>query len=166
MKLIPRPVRRGFTLIEALVYITVLAAILGLGYTTLARLWTSSGYIRRESDDLRAVLATGERWREDTRRTAVRISNETANQEHVLTLQPPDGSPISWAFHRGRILRRTGATNDWMELLDRVRSSTVTEESRGVVNAWRWDLELEPVSKKSRFRRQFSFLAVPNPTKP
>lgn len=151
----------GFTLVEMLTYIVVLAAILGVGGGALNRLWSASGHIRREADDLRASLAAGELWRADVRGSAGAITTEGSGANQVLTLQPPTGETVYWAFVEGTVLRRVGTTNEWVAVLRQVRESAVREDSRGPVRAWRWDLELEPVSKKSHFRRQLSFLAVP-----
>lgn len=166
MKTRPRRPTAGFTLVEMLTYIVVLAAILGVGGNALNRLWTVSGHIRREADDLRATLAAGERWRDDVRHSAGGISSEGSGTTQVLTLHPKAGAEVQWAFVEGVMLRRVGATNGWAPVLKQVRESAIREDTRGTIKAWRWDLELEPLSKKSRFRRQLSFLAVPNEPTP
>lgn len=152
----------GFTLIEMLTYVVVLAAVLGVGGGALNRLWSASGHIRREADDLRASLAAGELWRADVRGSAGEITSEGSGANLVLTLHLTAGGTVHWAFVEGSVVRRVGATNEWVLVLRQVRDSAIREDSRGAIRAWRWDLELEPVSKKSRFRRQLSFLAVPS----
>jgi hypothetical protein len=42
-----------------------------------------------------------------------------------------------------------------------LRASVIRPESRGDIRAWCWDIELEPITRTSRFQRQISFLAVP-----
>lgn len=156
----------GFTLLEMLTYIAVLAAILGVGGAALSRLWTASGHLRRETDDLRALLAAGERWREDVRGSAGAITSEVAGATQVVRLQPPQGAEIQWAFAEGAMLRRVGGTNDWTPLVRHVRASVIRPESRGDVRAWCWDVELEPIARTSRFQRQISFLAVQTVAQP
>lgn len=166
MKIRLRRRSAGFTLLEMLTYIAVLAAILGVGGAALSRLWTASGHLRRETDDLRALLAAGERWREDVRGSAGAITSETFGTAQVVRLQPPQGAEIQWAFAEGAMLRRVGGTNDWTPLVRHVRASVIRPEPRGDIRAWCWDVELEPITRTSRFQRQISFFAVPTVAQP
>lgn len=158
-----RPATGGYTLIECLVYIVVLLSILAVGFGALNRIWTVSAQIRRESDDLRAVLNAGERWREDIRQSTGAIRSEREGENQVLIVRAGATNEVQWAFDGGRVLRREGSDSTWVPLLSRVRRSRAGEEVRHDIPTWRWDVEFEPVSKKARFQRAFSFVAVARP---
>ncbi len=166
MKAHPPRARCGFTLLEILTYIAVLAAVLGVGGAALGRLWTASGHLRREADDLKALLAAGERWREDIRRSAGAITADPTGADPVIHLRWQPDTEAQWTCVEGTVMRRAGENGDWVPLVRRVRSSRMLPEPRGAVQAWRWDVELEPVSPKAKFRRQLTFLAVPTAPKP
>lgn len=158
--------QRGISLVEMMVYIAVLAVIMGIGFSAVVRLWSVSRQMRVESDDLRAVLATGDRWREDIRGSGGRIVLKTEGDSHVLEVHPGTTNELQWAFFDGKVLRRTGTNAAWATQLTRIRSSSVRPEQRDDMPTWRWDLEFEPATARSRFHRTFSFVAVPQPNRP
>lgn len=164
---ITRPSNRrsalGYSLVEALVYIAVLATILGVGFAAVNRIWSISAQIRRESDDLRAVLATGERWRDDIRQSQGAIRSEREGEYQVLIVSRGATNEVQWAFDGSRVLRREGADAPWSPMLSRVRHAEARAELRHDIPTWRWDVEFEPVSRKARFQRAFSFVAVARP---
>src|ERR1019366_10279726 len=53
----------GYLLIEALVYIGVVAALLGVAYAAAYRSIDRSIALRRSADDITSALHAGERWR-------------------------------------------------------------------------------------------------------
>lgn len=152
--------RAGYSLVELMIYLVVLLAILGVGGNALGRLWTASFHLRRQTDDLRSALAAGERWREDIRHTAGSIREDRAGNDLVLALPQGDGTVVQWAFAGAQVQRRSSPTNSWTRLLGNVKASTVQTDPRNGVAAWRWELELAPLTAKSRFERRFAFLAV------
>ena len=59
--------QRGYLLIEALVYIAVIVALLGVAYAAMYRCIDRSIALRRNADDITSALHAGERWRADVR---------------------------------------------------------------------------------------------------
>jgi prepilin-type N-terminal cleavage/methylation domain-containing protein len=151
---------RAFTLIEVLVYLGVLAVLLGIGYSALYH--CMDGYIafRRSVDDIGSVLNTGERWRADVRAVHRPIRLETKPEEQILYLPGVRGE-ITYRFTTNAVSRRVG-NGSWSQLLGNVKASAVKSDQRQNVTAWCWELELQPRSKISRTCALFTFIAVPN----
>jgi Tfp pilus assembly protein PilE len=69
---------RGYSLIECLVYIAVLAVVLNLSFVAYYRYEQHTRSLRRNADDITRALRAGERWREDVR-TAIAPPHAIAN---------------------------------------------------------------------------------------
>lgn len=155
--------QRGYLLIEALIYIAVLTALLGVGYSAMYRCIDSSIALRRNADEIAGALQAGERWRADVRSAAspVRLENTDAGQ--FLYLDGPRGA-VTYRFATNAVSRQLGG-GPWVCLLPRAKSSNMTADPREHVTAWRWELELQPRQsgsvKPGRVRPLFTFLAVP-----
>ncbi len=157
-----RPGIRGVTILEMMVSIAVLTIVMAVGGVAMARLWTVTGQMRREADELQSVLAAGERWREDIRSATGAILTEAEDGIAVIRIPAKDRREVQWASLPGAVVRRDHPDAPWTTVCRRIRGSTIQLERRGAVAAWRWDLELEPMTKRSRFVRAFTFLAVPS----
>ena len=155
--------KRGYTLMECLVYTGLAFVVLAASYTALYQCIDNALVLRRNADDLAAALQAGERWRADFRQTTDLSRHETSSEGDTLFLQGQRGE-IAYRLSGHVLLRRVG-DGVWTALLECVKSSTMTREERSNVTAWRWELELEPhtkgSSKTSNVRPLFSFLAVP-----
>lgn len=160
MKCSTRHRKHAYSLIELLVYCSVLLAILTLGYTSLSRFWTLSARMRAHADDLREVLDAGEQWRLDVRTPGARIFSAADGEAQVFTIQTDPDHAIDWAFRQGTVLRRDHPNAAWVKRLSRVDQSSMEFERRGDIPTWRWDLELQSRTTKTRFRRPFTFAAV------
>ncbi|HUK81270.1 MAG TPA: prepilin-type N-terminal cleavage/methylation domain-containing protein [Verrucomicrobiae bacterium] len=142
--------RRGYTLIEVLVYIAVLLVVMDVAYTAYARYDKGSRDLRRNADDIIRALRVGQRWRDDVR-AAVGPLRVTANGVVI-----PEGSgEIEYAFADGTLWRQKIA------LLKQVKASAMRSDARPHVVAWRWELELASPKKMAHVRPLFSFTAVP-----
>jgi hypothetical protein len=53
----------------------------------------------------------------------------------------------------------------WELVMDKVNSSTMAEEQRGEVAAWRWEVELKTKTTNGPTRPLFTFLSVPKKPK-
>jgi prepilin-type N-terminal cleavage/methylation domain-containing protein len=149
----------GFTLIEVLIYIVVLAVIMGAGYAALFRSLDHSVLLRGGADDIANALHAGENWRADVRASRGALRVETNGTEHILLLPGP--REVSYRFATNTVLRRLG-NNDWSMVLGNIETSAFVADPRGEVPAWRWELALKPRAKKpGRIRPLFTFLAVP-----
>jgi hypothetical protein len=155
--------RCGYYLIEALVYIAVIAVLLGAGYAAMYRCIDSSVALRRNADDITSALHAGERWRADLRLAASPLSVETIEGEQLLSFDSPKGRIVYRCSTNG-VFRSVGG-GAWTLLLANVRSSTMKADPRPSAKPWCWEMELATRAKGSvkpgRVRPLFTFIAVP-----
>ena len=155
--------QRGYLLIEALVYIAVVMALLGVAYAALYRCIDRSFALRRNADDITSALHAGERWRADVRAATSGVRVENTDDGQLLRLDGPHGT-VTYLFATNAVSRRVGE-GPWTRVLPSVKSSSMTADKRENVAAWRWELEIQPRTvgavKPSRIRPLFTFLAVP-----
>lgn len=155
-----RKTKSGISLIEMLVYMSVLLVIMGVGYAALYNCMDYSTALRGSSDDIVNALHAGENWRADLRASTGQIQLQTTPDEQIIHLRGTHGD-VSYRFANNTISRRLG-NNDWSPVLARVKASTFASESRHNLTAWRWELELQTRTKKvSRVLPLFTFIAVP-----
>jgi hypothetical protein len=154
---------RGFMMTECLVYIGLVFVVLGAGYLALDRCINNSVLLNRNIDDIAAVLHVGERWRADIRAASATVRLEKAPDGQTLHMETPSGE-VAYRLSTNVLFRRSGQ-GAWMTLLPNVKASDMHLESRKVVPAWCWELELQPRSRgtipASKVRPLFTFLAVP-----
>jgi len=144
---------RGYTLLECLVYIAVLAVVLNLSFAAFFRYTKHAHDLHRNADDIASALRAGERWRED-----VRASTAPPHAVENGIAIPQRSNVVTYVFTDGAIWRRTSRSR--VQVLDRVKVSVMLDDSRPHVNAWRWELELASPQKAIRVRPLFSFIAV------
>ena len=150
---------RAYMMIEALVYIGVLFALLGVGYAALYRCIEHSVALRRNAHDIAAALHAGERWRADVRAADGKVRLERMGTDQLLRL-PQGGTEVVYRFAEQSVFRRVG-TGSWSRMLTNVVASGMEADARQNVTAWRWELELEKRVRTSHLRPFFSFLSVP-----
>jgi Tfp pilus assembly protein PilE len=144
---------RGYSLLECLVYIAVLAVVLNLSFVAYYRYDQHTRNLRRNADDITRALRAGERWREDVR-TAIAPPHAIANGLAI----PQQSGEVAYVFADDAVWRQTGATR--VIVLKQVKASTISDDSRQRVNAWRWELELASPQKVVLVHPLFSFTAV------
>lgn len=155
-RLRPDP-RRGYTLLELIVYIGVLLLISGIAMSSLNRLWSAAGNASAATDDHGAALRAAEQWRLDVRTAAAPITIE--DQGHRCRIPNPSGD-ITWSLTNGVLSRQLTGRPPNLKL-PRVREARFAPDARKEVTALRCDLVLIPRSTKARTAPAFSFLAVP-----
>lgn len=153
--------RSGYLLTEALVYISVVVLLLGIGYAAMYKCIQSSLTLRRSAADIAAALQVGERWRADIR-AATSIQIEKTEGVSTLRLLA-DSQAVTYELSQNTLNRRIGQ-GPWVPVLSNVQASTMKSYPRQGIHAWRWDLELKPRSKHPRVRPLFTFIAVPPQT--
>jgi type II secretory pathway pseudopilin PulG len=154
-----RPGEGGITLIECLVYIGVLATLLGVAGTAFHQGLHRSGTLRKNAEDIAAALRAGERWRADIRSATAAPRVETAGGRQTLRIPLATGD-VTYLFSGGALWRGSApATNDH-PILARVNSSRMLFENRDGANAWRWELELGTRTDKPHVKPLFSFQAA------
>jgi len=150
--------RSGISLIECLVYIAVLGVMISVGGFTIAKAWDAHRALSRNANDIQRAVNAGERWRAEIRSA---IQPVEIRSDRVRLRIPTTNGVIEYQFADGALQRRTGDQADWLPVLTRVRHSQMQPTTNTGLVAWRWELEMEPASKRARHRPLFTFTAVP-----
>jgi uncharacterized protein YndB with AHSA1/START domain len=153
----------GASIIECLVYLGVLAVVLALGFNAFYVCWDYSKALHWATDDVTAALRAGERWRADIRGATGKITVETTAQGEQLRI-PRRPTAIIYSFKAGELHRQFASSRFSELVLPTVKASQMVKETRGSVNAWRWELELTPRRKETRLPLQFTFEAAAKTT--
>jgi Tfp pilus assembly protein FimT len=153
-----RNARSGILLIECLVYISVLAVLLGIGFAAFYRCFDTSRTLRYAGEDLGAALRCGERWRADVRSATGEIVIEKNQNEQTLRIPQNTNEPLVYEFASNQVHRISNGRS--AVVLRNVKSSRMEIQKRGDVVAWRWEMELSPRRGKTKLRPMFTFEAV------
>ena len=167
MKL-PAPISRtrvpaGVLLLECLVYIALFAVILNLALVTFYLCWDNSKALTYATDDIASALRAGERWRADVRSATGKITIETTSQGENLQI-PHGKSVVLYSFSAGEIHRQLASSSFSESLLTTVQTSQMVSDSRGAVNAWKWELQLKSRRKETHLPLLFTFEAAAKTT--
>jgi len=161
---ISRPcAQAGVLLLECLVYIALFAVILNLALITFYLCWDNSKALTYATDDIASALRAGERWRADVRSATGKITAETTSQGENLRI-PRGKSVILYIFSAGGIHRRLASSDFSESLLATVQASQMVSDSRGAVNAWKWELQLKSRRKETHLPMLFTFEAAAKTT--
>lgn len=153
--------QRGISLIECLAYIAVLAILMAIGGSTVAKAWDRSRAISRNSQDIQRALNVGERWRADIRAATGRIETIITPTNQTLRI-PTSRERVEYEFADGEVRRRASEHTGWMIVLPKVNASQMQRGTEPGVTSWQWELELQPAQKQNaRVRPLFTFTAVP-----
>jgi len=151
----------AFTLVECLVYMSMLLVLLGVGYTAMYKSMDASSGLRRNASDITHALDAGERWREDVRAATQSPRVERVSDDKTLLHIPQPNGEVTYQFATNTILRRAGS-GEWSLALEHVNTSAFISDARKNVTAWKWEVELQPYRKSlTRLHPLFTFLAVP-----
>jgi hypothetical protein len=156
---------RGVTLIECLVYISVLFVILAVAGVVYAQVLDHTRQLRRVSGDITRALDAGERWRADVRTAtaAPRLVQEGVLEALHL---PQRDAEVVYLFDGSNVVRRVGDDGVWQPFLPRVKAARFVADPRQHVTAWRWEVELLPGPRPARMPPLFSFTAALRPAAP
>lgn len=151
---------RGFTLIETLVYISVLFIILELAFVAMYRSMDASTGLRRNASDITRALDAGERWREDVRGATQPLRLEHMGDNESVLHIPQTHGEVAYRFSSNSVARQAGH-GEWFPLLNNVQASNFIADPREKVAAWRWELELRHYRKSlTQMRPLFTFISV------
>ena len=151
---------RGFTLIECLVYMSVLTIVLGIGSAAFYRCWDDNKAITRNGNDIVRTLKAGEIWRDDMRAATGPIQIATTNSEQIMRIPRGNGELI-YSFADGEVRKQMDRNSAWQIVLAKVKSSQMQIDKREQVTAWRWEVELEATRKNTHTHPLFTFEVVP-----
>ena len=143
----------GFSLLECLAYIALLAVVLGIATKLFFQAWDDSKALRRNADDIVRVMHAGDRWRADVRSATGPVQVADADGGEQLRIPAATGE-IVYTFSNGELRRQNRL---W---LSNIKASQMRSDLRQTVTAWRWKLELKTVKKTARWRPLFTFEAV------
>ena len=155
----PHRNRRGFLLLDCVMYLALLALILGMTYAAFYRAHENAQNLDRNAAALVRALRAGERWREDVRSATVPPRVREDAGETLLEL-PQALGVVRYRFREGIVSRQAAATTNWVEVLPEVKSSRMESDPRRHVTAWRWEVELRGRQKVARVKPLFTFQAV------
>jgi len=141
--------RRGYTLIEMLVYMVGLTVLLVAAYPAFEKAIRGSRDIQRNSDDILRAIRAGEIWRKDIRAgtAAIRVDGD------ALVILQKSGEVV-YRFADGAVWRGSE------KILRDVRSSVMQQDRRQRVMVWTWEVELASAHKSPAIRPLFTFEAV------
>jgi len=160
---IATPIRRGaraLFLIQALVYLVVLAAIGYLAFNAFFSLKTGARRAQMVADDIVSTMHAGELWREDVRAADGPVELRVADGDVELVIPQAEARSVRYRFSSARI-RRTDAAGRETDVLKDVADTRFVREPRKRVTAWRWELTLKPNGPNLRMKPLFTFIAVP-----
>lgn len=151
----------AISLIECLVYISLVFIVLGMATAAFYRCFGNMKSLRRNSDDITQALHAGELWRADIRAAARPVQFDADNQQLRI---PHATGEVDYKFMDAQVLRRTGADAPWVVVLPKVEKSQMQVDARTRVTAWRWELQLKTLREPARMRPLFTFIAIPGAT--
>ena len=149
----------GILLVECLVYFAVFAILTGIGMGAFYLCLDHSKALIYATDDISAALRAGERWRADVRGATGKISVETTTTGEVARMTEPD-KEIVYRFESGELRREISTLKNSQLMLQNVNASQMRVESRGSVNAWRWELVLNERRQETQLPLLFTFEAA------
>jgi hypothetical protein len=149
----------GILLVECLVYIAVFAILTSIGLGAFYLCWNQSKAVIYATDDIGASLRAGERWRADVRGATGRISIESTPAGELLRI-PHGKDEVFYSYHNGAIRRKLASASSPELLFANVTASQMSDEVRGGVTAWRWELQLPLRRPETQFPLLFTFEAA------
>ena len=149
----------GMMLIQCLVYISVFAILMGVGFGAFYLCWDHSKALIYATDDIGAALRAGECWRADVRAATGKISIVSTAAGEVVRIPEPQ-KEIVYRFESGEVRREISTLKNSQLLLQKVRTSQMQEEPRDGVTAWRWELVLNERRPETQLPLLFTFEAA------
>ena len=147
---------RAIFLVQALVYLAVLATIGYLAFHFFFSLKKGARRVQSVADDVLSTMHVGEQWRADIRNA----NGPIVVDETSLTIPLSNDQAVRYRLDANEVIREAAGRRGTSVLKDVARSRFVRDE-REHITAWRWELELQPNGPNPRVKPLFTFLAVP-----
>jgi hypothetical protein len=151
-------------IIELMIYLGVLALIVGLAFAAYYRAWDNARALSRYADEVVRTLQAGERWRADIRAAVAAPEVFPEAEAGLVTIPHADKLVLYWVI-TNTVWRKEG-TNQPKAVLRNVTRSQMRPDVRSRVSAWQWDVELLKRRKTATVRPLFTFKAVIQEPKP
>ena len=153
-----RPGEAGITLVDCLVYISLLGVFLYLTSVAVFQADMGSKHLRRNATEIARAMRAGEAWRDDLRgATGAVVSVRGAAGEGVRI--PRARGAVVWAFREAGVWRTHDGTAGEL-LLPGVKASEMRADPQALAGVWRWEVELQTTRTNASVRPLFSFSAV------
>jgi type II secretory pathway pseudopilin PulG len=149
--------RRGLTLIELLIYISVLLTVSAVSFSAVMRLWSATGNLSAATDENGAALRAAEQWRADIRAASGPV---VLSENGMRCVIPTTNGTITWT-HSLEALWRQLDSHPGSLWVPRVQICSFEADPRIHTTPVRCDLLLIPRSTKATQAPTFTFLAVP-----
>jgi len=150
----------GFTLLEMLVYMSVLAILMTVAWLAYYACTSHSLGIQSNVDDVVRAVRAGERWREDIRQATAPPTLDGG----VLRI-PQEKGEVAYRMGEKAVERRAGRDAAWEPFLTKVAASRMVLDPGKQVPSWRWEVELQSRAH-AQIRPLFTFRAVLLPKVP
>jgi hypothetical protein len=151
----------GIMLIECMVYLAAVVLVLGLAFALFHTCSDQYVGLRRNAEDITRALHAGERWRDDIRRATAPVGYLASDPRPMWRI-PQRDTDVYYLLEAGSLWRFASSNSVPEEVLGRVLSSEMRDETRGEVRCCAWAVELKSRLKGPHVRPVFHFLAVPN----
>lgn len=148
----------AFTLVEVLVYMSVLTVVMGLAFSAFYQCQTNSAHLQRNAQQIARVIRAGEQWRKDIRQSTGVLFQQQDGKP--LVRLPSSTGEAAYLFNGSNVLRRLPGKENWVIFLERVKNSEMRVDQRKNISVCSWELELLPAKANSRVKPLFSFMAV------
>lgn len=153
----PNPGDQGLTLLELLIYMSMVSIIALTAFSALGRLWTAAGQMSAETQDQSIALQAAELWRIDVRGATSRVELDAEGK----TCRMLHGTnSVTWSFRDG-VLQRQVQGRPPVFWVGRIARGAFSFDARPHATALRCDLLLTPRSVKARQAPALTFAAVP-----
>lgn len=149
----------GILLVECVTYIAIFALLTSIGLAAFYLCWDHSKALIYATDDIRASLRAGERWRADVRQAEGKITVESNADGELIRLPQPEREVV-YRFAAGEVRREIPALHTSDLLLAKAKVSRMSAEPRDGVAAWRWELEVGLRRPETQLPLLFTFEAV------
>jgi len=147
--------RRGFTLLELLTYMAVLAVVTTVAWLAYYACMAHSLGVLSNVDDITRTIKAGERWRADIRRATA----PPKLVEGTLHIPQADGEVV-YQFSGKTVTRQRSQDPAPQPFLAKAKASRMQLDAGKRVASWRWEVEL-PSRTGAQLRPLFTFRAVP-----
>ena len=145
----------GMSLIETLVYCSILTIILDLAFVVYFESQSNHNQLQNFTTQVVRTLEMGEDWREDVRKAS---QQPTLAKDGSLKITRAK-SQTAYLFKEGTLWKKRDDAEP-VAILRGLKSFRFVKDNRKFVQAWRCELELLPTGKTSKTRRAFTFEAA------
>ena len=151
--------RSGIMLTECLVYLAVFAILLGAGTAAFYFCWDHTRATIFTAHEVQDALLAGERWRADVRAATGKISVQTTTDGETMKI-PVGEKEIIYRLTAGELRREIPAQHLSQLMMEKVKSSEMTPDTRSGATAWHWELQLTSRRKEAHLPMRFAFAAA------